>query len=398
MLELAEQTDVPFYVVITMRSDFIGDCSQFYNLPETMNKSQYLVPKLNRVQLKTVIEGPARLYGGKVTPGLSSRLINDLGKVKDELPLLQHALMRIWDHDMEIHNNCELDIPEYEAIGGIENTLSNHADEAIAGMSDDELNLTKKIFQALTAVDENGRKIRRPVLLSELKALTGASEQQLMQIIDRFIKEKRSFLIVNKAGNDSIIDISHESLIRQWKNLCLWVEEENEATSNYLHLSDSATLYRKNKKDLLAGAELHLAWDWYNKFKPVDVWANRYRPGFSESIDYLMRSEKDWAARKLAERKKRRTRRMLGWAVIILLALVAVSVGIRNYEIKELKKKSQAAFLAAAAQNVLSTDPTLALDLAEASLNEHFDSAAFILENQIYAEHSFYKIVAYQPT
>ena len=190
MLELSQQNEVPFYVVITMRSDFIGDCAQFYGLPEAMNQSQYLVPRLNRVQMKTVIEGPAKLYAGTIAPGLTSRLLNDIGKVKDELPLLQHALMRIWDHDKV----GDLDIKDYEIVGGIENALSNHADEAITGMNEADLLLTKKIFQSLTAVDEYGRKIRRPVLLSELQTLTGASKDQLMRIIELFIKEKRSFL------------------------------------------------------------------------------------------------------------------------------------------------------------------------------------------------------------
>src|SRR5258705_8095421 len=47
MLALSRQVDLPIYIVMTMRSDFIGDCVQFYGLPESMNQSQYLVPWLN---------------------------------------------------------------------------------------------------------------------------------------------------------------------------------------------------------------------------------------------------------------------------------------------------------------------------------------------------------------
>ncbi|MGB5236845.1 MAG: hypothetical protein WBN59_04365, partial [Flavobacteriaceae bacterium] len=63
ILELSQQSVVPFYVVLTMRSDFIGDCAEYHGLPEAMNKSQYLVPRLTRQQLKKVIEGPAILSG-----------------------------------------------------------------------------------------------------------------------------------------------------------------------------------------------------------------------------------------------------------------------------------------------------------------------------------------------
>jgi hypothetical protein len=303
MLELAQQKELPVYVVITMRSDFIGDCSAFYGLPEAMNQSQYLVPRLNRVQLKTVIEGPAKLFGGKLNPSLTSLLLNELGKVKDELPLLQHALMRMWDYEINVNKSGELDLDDYKNIGGIERSLSNHADEALVGMSDEDLRITKEMFQALTAIDENGRKIRRPVLLSQLKELCSASEEKLLQIIQLFIKDSRCFLIVNNAGNsgDKIIDISHESLIRQWNTLGKWVDEEGESASVYLQISEAHKLHKQNKRDFLEGTELQVGLDWHKTFKPLPVWANRYREGFDETITYLQQSE-EIRAKKEAER------------------------------------------------------------------------------------------------
>jgi hypothetical protein len=136
MLELSKQKIMPFYVVITMRSDFIGDCDRFYGLPEAMNESQYLVPRLNRVALKTVIEGPAKLFGGKLNPSLTSKLLNETGKVKDELPLLQHALMRMWEFEIKENKSGELDLEDYNNVGGLNMVLNNHADEALAGLSD----------------------------------------------------------------------------------------------------------------------------------------------------------------------------------------------------------------------------------------------------------------------
>nr|NIR47522.1 hypothetical protein [candidate division KSB1 bacterium]NIR70352.1 hypothetical protein [candidate division KSB1 bacterium]NIS23122.1 hypothetical protein [candidate division KSB1 bacterium]NIT69957.1 hypothetical protein [candidate division KSB1 bacterium]NIU23616.1 hypothetical protein [candidate division KSB1 bacterium] len=42
MLDLANKSRLPIYVVITMRSDFLGDCDAFYGLPEALNHSQLL--------------------------------------------------------------------------------------------------------------------------------------------------------------------------------------------------------------------------------------------------------------------------------------------------------------------------------------------------------------------
>ena len=348
MLELSKQRRVPFHVVITMRSDFMGDCTKFYGLPEAMNKSLFLVPKLNRVQLKMAIEGPAKLYGGKLNPVLVSRLLNDVGKYEDELPLLQHALMRIWDHETQVDSSGELDMQDYDYIGGIQEALSKHADEALGGMSKKQFAIAKEIFQALTMVDEHGRKTRRPVLLSQLVTLTGASEAELLEIIQRFIADKRSFLIVNEGAdnNDKVIDISHESLIREWQRLDRWMDEEAESASTYIRLAEAAALHEQNKKDFLTGSELHLALDWKNKFIPKADWANRYVNGFQRAMSYLEESEKceienhkiEEARKKQELRSKKRLRTLFFWIGALALFLVLLSYVAINY--KRMKEKS----------------------------------------------------------
>ncbi|PYT05231.1 MAG: hypothetical protein DMF65_00670, partial [Acidobacteria bacterium] len=42
LLEAARQREHSIYVVLTMRSDFLGDCAQFWDLPEAINEGQYL--------------------------------------------------------------------------------------------------------------------------------------------------------------------------------------------------------------------------------------------------------------------------------------------------------------------------------------------------------------------
>jgi hypothetical protein len=92
LLASARQRDFPIYVVITMRSDYLGECAVFHGLPEAVSESQYLTPRLTREELELAITGPARVLGGEVEPKLVNRLINDFGTDPDQLPLLQHAL------------------------------------------------------------------------------------------------------------------------------------------------------------------------------------------------------------------------------------------------------------------------------------------------------------------
>ena len=78
-------------------------------------------------------------------------------------------------------------------------------------------------------------KIRRPTKLQEICATVEADEKEVIAIIERFRQTGRSFLMP-PAGDDltqnSLIDISHESLIRNWQRLKTWVEEESQSAQN----------------------------------------------------------------------------------------------------------------------------------------------------------------------
>jgi energy-coupling factor transporter ATP-binding protein EcfA2 len=100
LLEAAEFSSAPVYVVLTMRSDFLGDCSQFPGLPEALNRSQYLVPRMTREQVRDAIEKPLRLVGAHMSARLVERLLNELGDDTGRLPVLQHALNRTF-HEFE---------------------------------------------------------------------------------------------------------------------------------------------------------------------------------------------------------------------------------------------------------------------------------------------------------
>lgn len=318
-LELAHQNALPIYVVLTMRSDFIGDCAEFRGLPEAMNQSLYLVPRLNRQELKMVIEAPAKLYGAAVDASLTSRLLNDMGRVKDELPLLQHTLMRVWEYEMGQGKDGTLNLDDLEAVGGLEQALSVHADEALKTLSKEEFQIAKKLFQALTTIDEHGRQTRRPVRYGDLLELTGADERQLDDIIDAFIRNNRSFLMIEHSEDkhENMVDISHESLIRQWQRLGRWVEEEGEAAAQYYKLSQDYTLYREGKRDLIAGTELELAWQWYESFRPEASWAKRYNDIFEECREFLDQS------RQAEKREKRNKKRLkIGiWSLAVVILL-----------------------------------------------------------------------------
>lgn len=306
------------YIALTMRSDYLGDCAQFWGLPEAINESQYLIPRLSRDQLREAITGPVAVAGGEISPRLVNRLLNDVGDNPDQLPVLQHLLMRAWDEwrakrlevatevdgkpesrpHREVHQGPAMDLCCYEAVGGMAEALSRHADEACRDLPDARLrDVTSRLFRALTEKGPDNREIRRPLTVGQLCDVTAAQEAEVVAIIEIFRRPGRSFLMppVNPENkilkSEAVIDISHESLIRCWVQLRKWVEEEADSVSKYRRLAETAALYGKQKARLWGDPDLQDALNWRKNNNPNQHWAALYYPGYEEAMEFLRASE-----------------------------------------------------------------------------------------------------------
>jgi energy-coupling factor transporter ATP-binding protein EcfA2 len=314
MLELTRDKAIPVYVVMTMRSDFLGDCDAFHELPEVMNHSQYLVPRLTRHQRLEAIQCPVRLCGKTISAELAISVLDDMGDDSDQLPIMQHALMRTWEK-FQASGAETVGVEHYEAIGTIRDALSRDADQALEEMDDEARTITKRMFQTLVETDAKGRLLRRPARLSEIEEVTGAARRRILEIIERFLSHNRSFLTLSEdlLSGDRLVDISHESLIRQWGKLSKWAGEEVESRELYLRLAGDAVRYCRGQSPLWRNPALQLALDWWRKRQPNKAWASRYHPRFTLAKGFLKRSAKkreaeEAAAQFLKDEQERRKR------------------------------------------------------------------------------------------
>ncbi len=189
--------DYPVFVIITMRSDFLGECTVFPGLPEAINAGQFLTPRLSREEISAAIEGPAQVFGGEVQPELVARLLNAMRSGEDQLPVLQHALMRMWILTLEREHNCHiLDLAEgdsppvvltseaYRQAGGLHQALSQHADEAFGELDVEGQRIAHLMFCALTERLQGQQDIRRPVALSEVADIANVEWQQVAKVAE----------------------------------------------------------------------------------------------------------------------------------------------------------------------------------------------------------------------
>jgi energy-coupling factor transporter ATP-binding protein EcfA2 len=301
LIEAARQRELPIYVVLTMRSDFLGDCAQFRDLPEILNDGQYLIPRLNRDQRRAAIEGPIAVSGATIAPRLTQRLLNDAGEDPDVLPVLQHALMRTWDAWKSAGGlGRPIDLEHYTAIGGMAHALSQHAEQAYDSLAatPGAQATAQTMFRSLCERGTDSREVRRPTRLADLCEIARTDHALMTAVIDAFRTDGRTFIMPGwptKLDPDTVIDISHESLIRQWQTLREWVQREARSAALYQRLRQTAQLWPQNAA-LWRNPDLERALLWEREEAPSAAWAARYgtREEFARAIEFLRASENAW--------------------------------------------------------------------------------------------------------
>ncbi|MGT2475134.1 nSTAND1 domain-containing NTPase [Paraburkholderia terrae] len=343
LLTSAGQRELPVYVVITMRSDFLGECALFLGLPEAINESQYLTPRLSREQIRSAIAGPARVFGGEVEPELVNRLLNEIGPDPDQLPLLQHALMRMWTRVSErgAANPSSADAhvlttADYMAVGALSEALSSHADQVLYSLSERQQEIVRIMMSRLTERGVGKRDIRHPARVDDIADVAGVSQHDVITVAEDLRQQDRSFLTPSPPApidGHTVLDIGHESLIRQWGTLYKWVEQEAASAAMYRRLLETAHLHHDGRAALWISPDLDEALKWRKERTPTLPWALRYgsREDFELAMSFLDASEQNAilvrekgeadARREQEQRLARRRYRRIIWASIGLGAL-----------------------------------------------------------------------------
>ncbi len=397
LLASSRQRQVPIYVIITMRSDFLGDCALFPGLPEAINESQYLTPRLTREQIRAAIAGPARVCGGSVDADLVNRLVNDVGPDPDQLPVLQHALMRMWafagtgreaanratdSSDKSAEQARTVTLADYDKIGGLSKALSRHADEIFAGLQPPDQHIAEVMFRCLTDRGDAGRDTRRPATIQEIGDVAGVTFEDVARVAEVFRAPFVSF-ITPAAGQaltpETALDISHESLIHLWERLGRWVEDEARRGAMYQQLKQTALAWKDGSAELWIGRGLVRIIEWQAEVRPNAAWAQRYGSAtdFSTALEFIQASKWQDRAQKL--------RRWGGRAAVVALVIVGASVWIRGQFQKARENASRE--LALASQDMLGFDNNKALLTAR---------EAACLQNSDITKASVLRVLAYR--
>lgn len=310
-----DQAPIPIYVIITMRSEYLGACALMLGLAEAINEGAYLTPRMTREQCEDAIVGPALVCEFEIERRLVTRLLNDmadfapwegeaddkdqlsrLARQADQLPLMQYALNQMWKRAREneqskpqepLAEGIRLELANYL---GLERELDRNGDKVYQALPDDLKPIAETIFRAVTAGTTVANATRHPTKLGDLINICGdGRDDDVAAVIEAFGPDGSQFLTTDVARIDgrfpktAWIDIAHESLIRQWKKLSTWLEAEGVASHEWQRLKEDA-----GKGRLLYGARLADAVKLRRHVEPA--WAKRYGGDYDKIVGLITKS------------------------------------------------------------------------------------------------------------
>lgn len=366
IVNAVNRPDVNIHVIITMRSDYIGECAHFQGLTELINNSNYLVPHMSADNYRQAIVEPIRYAGATIEEDLVVRLVNEIGEKTDQLPVLQHALMRTWEHWKKSGiTGRPVSSADYDSVGKMGEAMSRHANEAYEELDNRGKEICEVLFKTITEKGNDNRGIRHPTPVGIISDIAKCSSDELIRVIDSFRASGRSFITPPpgiELGPDSIIDISHESLMRVWDKLAVWVDEEAASVQMYQRLSEASELFQQGKTTLWRPPDLQLALNWRSDNMPTLTWAERFNPAFERAMVYLRTSEKEYLTeeenkiryQKRQLRRSKITAMILGTAAIISVSFMLFAF-IKQIEAEKSRREAEAQRLLAQNNEQLAT-------------------------------------------
>ena len=317
----------------------------------------------------------------------------------------------------------------------------------------------KKAFQCLTQIDDS-KAVRHRITLEQMTAIIGEEgfntvkvcnllnifREQGNTMIYPFISESstvgnlspppkervgersnnKQLTIDNKQLNPStLLDITHEALIRNWKLLGKWTKEEHDSSEIYREIDSFVERWNKNNKEkkyLLPEGNYDYFEQWHIKQEPSVAWISRYvvqeiyvtdgratkliegQEKILEKEQQKLALEKQQLIKEFLQQSKEnilaiiKRRKMVLTAITSLCAVAIIGLVFALYLRKqainlknEIERTAHSTQIATTAYTTLEKDPTLAFRLAEQAYQIEPTPLAGQVLMAAYGEMPFYK-------
>ena len=240
-------------VICSLRTDYYDKFTTYKQFNYLLKKHNYTLPKIevaanferaddNHVKfrglsseeyykLKDIIQKPAQLCGIKVSNELVNSIIEDLKSINGPLPIIQLCMSKLY----QTETGDIIDNEDYARESGgkdIKGIVEKHADEVFNRITNYEkdtakVNCFKNIFiPHLVVVNSVGEDVRRVASFHEINPRNDSS---ISLMLDELVGEKSRLLIRSNVGNETVLEVVHEVLIREWSILKDWIHQQKDA-------------------------------------------------------------------------------------------------------------------------------------------------------------------------
>jgi len=242
-------------VILTVREEFRSRIVELRALSPYLDKAWYSMRPMNYEELKAAVERPAALVNLQFQPGIVDDLVKKVLGQPAALPLLQFTLRRLW----EKRDRNRITREVYQKVGDPLNALTANADAFYDRQAPQTQHEIKRILLELVRVDELLEAYRQPVSRSHLMRAGKANTQEVLELLDDndYVRISR-----DTTGTDAVVEVKHESLIRNWLRFVAWIDEKRVQRRQRLALTQAAKRWGQNGKPqegLLTGWQLQEA-------------------------------------------------------------------------------------------------------------------------------------------
>jgi tetratricopeptide (TPR) repeat protein len=306
----------PVTVLIVLRADYYAQLSKNDRLREMVSQNQEFIGAMSREELFRAVVQPAALGNWKVQEGLVEVMLSEVGDEPGALPLLSHALLETWKR----RRGRTLTLSGYSESGGVRGAIAQTAEAVFQQrLTPEQRPIARMIFVRLAELGTDSQDTRRRAAFSEL--ITVASDERVIQAVLTILIDAR--LVTTGTlppGDEQVVEVAHEALIREWPTLRSWLDENREDLILHRSLTADTNDWIKLERDpgaLYRGARL----------RQMETWQASYSGSLSlieqEFLQASQANELAEAQKALQLARARRLQRIsIGVSAVLAVALL----------------------------------------------------------------------------
>ncbi len=236
----------PVSVIVCLRADFYAQVAQHDSLRELVSQHQEFIGAMSRAELVDAIVGPLNQGNWKIQEGLVKVILDDVGYEPGALPLLSHALLETWKR----RRGRTLTLSGYVEAGGVDGAIRETADSVFRQrLTPEQQPIARLIFLHLAELNDDAQDTRRRASFDEL--ITRSTDEATIKTVINILVDARLVTTSTlEPDNTEVVEVAHESLIREWPTLRQWLSEDRQGLILHRQLTEAAEDWVKEGRDV----------------------------------------------------------------------------------------------------------------------------------------------------